>query len=111
MIVDTVFNHINDTKSGFYTKREFSRDYLGKCGSYYSATKTKDTDVSKTALINLWHALRKDVELYESTANRAHDRWIKHNMLERKQTFDTLSRGVLEALIAKGTEYNSEIRV
>ncbi len=103
MIVDSVFNIINEQKEGFYTKREFSRDYLGKCGSYYSATKTKHTDVSKTALINLWHALRKDVERYENVAERTKDSWIKDNMIERKRVYDGLSKGVLEALIDKGS--------
>jgi hypothetical protein len=99
MIVDNVFNELNDMKSGWYTKREFSRDYLGKCGSYYSTTKTKNTDISKTALVNLWHRLRKDVATYEETAKKVNERFVRDNLLERRQTFDALSRGVLEALI------------
>lgn len=110
MIVDWVFEQINDMKSGLYTKREFSRDYLGKCGSYYSATKSKKVDVSKTALINLWRALRKEVERYEFSANKVNDNWLKHNMLERRRTFDALSKGVLEALIATDTKTNCETR-
>ena len=111
MIVDNVFNVINEQKEGFYTKREFSRDYLGKCGSYYSSTKTKEVDVSKTALINLWHALRKDVERYDTVAQRANDSWMKSNLLQRKQEFEVLSKGVLEALITKDTPLKQETRV
>ena len=110
MIVDNVYNELNDMKSDCYTKREFSRDYLGKCGSYYSAIKTKKSDISKTALVNLWHKLRHDVTVFEETANKTNERWMKRNLMERKKTFDTLSKGVLEALIDEGATEFTETR-
>ena len=88
-------------KNDYYTKAEFSRDYLGKCRTYYNAIKSSNKTVSKTALINCWHKLRDEVKECDNSLQYAINTWTLDGIKERRHKLDNMSRMVLEALIDK----------
>lgn len=51
--------HIN------FTERDFSIEYLGKCGSYFAHLKSADKEPSADALLTLFAILSKQRYLYE----------------------------------------------
>jgi len=99
MIEDRIFNQLVELNDEFYTKADFSREYLGKCRTYYNAIKTNNKTVSKTALVYCWNRLRNDVKACDDRLAFTKHNWMVESVKERRAKLDIMSRWVLEALI------------
>ena len=99
MIEDKIYDELFDMKNAIYTKAEFSREYLGKCRTYYNATRTNKRPVSKTALVNCWNKLREDVKACDDSMKYANNSYVLSSIKERRERLNDMSRQVLEALI------------
>lgn len=108
MIADIIFKELIELNDEFYTKAQFSRDYLGKCRTYYNAIKTTEKTISKTALVNCWHRLRSDVKACEESMTFTHNDWMLSNLKQRRAKLDTMSKMVLEALIEQGANESKQ---
>ncbi len=53
------------------TERQFSREYLGKCETYFAYLKSTGKEPSADALLKLWGKLNREKKLYEDSIQHA----------------------------------------
>lgn len=56
---ELALEHIN------FTERDFSTEYLGRCGSYFAYLKSTNKSPSTNAILNLWRKINFEKKLYE----------------------------------------------
>ena len=54
-----IYDRIADERWNF-TEREFSRDYLGKCDTYFAYLKSTGRQPSSDAMLKLWRSLIRE---------------------------------------------------
>ena len=100
MLIDNIFQKIVEMNSDYYTKRDFSKNYLGKCETYYSAMNSKKEDVSKTALINLFKKLKREEEILSENYKLYDNNYMRDNMMKKRAALKEMSDEVLNELVS-----------
>ena len=100
MLIDNIFEKIVEMNSNYYTKREFSKNYLGKCNTYYSSMKCRKEDASKTALINLFKKLKHEAAILEETHIVFDNAYIRENMKQKRNALKEMCDEVLTELVS-----------
>jgi hypothetical protein len=98
-ILEDVYNRLAFEKFEFgFTKAEFSKQYLGKCETYFSYIKSTGNDVSADALLKLFGKLNKEYRCSVIAANNTEHEFQKHMLTEWAALYRELSSDVLDAI-------------
>ncbi len=81
------------------SERQFSKQYLGKCETYFAYLKSTGKQPSASAVLNLWGKLNTDRQLYEHSLQRARTSTQKQFLIDWIAMYGKLSQqvfGVIE---------------
>ena len=96
-ILKNVYRRIADEKHDF-TETDFSREYLGKCGTYFAYLKSTGKDVSADALLKLWGKLNIEHQMYTTAITRTERAFSKQMLTEWAELYSDLSNDVFTEL-------------
>jgi hypothetical protein len=96
-ILENVYRRIADEKYDF-TETDFSKQYLGKCGTYFAYLKSTGKDVSVDALLKLWGKLNTEHQACSSAISRTERVFQKQMLTEWAELYRELSNDVFAEL-------------
>ncbi|OEJ67512.1 hypothetical protein BEN30_08715 [Magnetovibrio blakemorei] len=97
-ILDEVYNDLL-IEDAYLTEKKFSRDYLGKCDTYYAYLKSSGATASAGALINLWRRLNCDKLACERRLATTENSYLRNLTADWLERFDKLERRVKDAIL------------
>ncbi len=84
------------------SERQFSKQYLGKCETYFAYLKSTGKEPSADAMLKLWGKLNREKELYESNLQLAQSSIQKQYLVDWVALYSGLS-GEVFGVIANVT--------
>jgi hypothetical protein len=96
-ILDEVYSKIAAEKHEF-TETDFSKQYLGKSGTYFAYLKSTGKEVSDNALLKLWGKLSSEHQACSSAINRTERVFQKQMLTEWAELYSQLSDDVFTEL-------------
>ena len=82
------------------TERSFSKEYLGRCGSYMAYLKSSDRQPSADAVLHLWGKLNQQKTIAEHQLPKARHPLNQHNLEASIERYATLCERAFRALNA-----------
>ncbi len=82
----------------YLTERDFSKDYLGRCGSYFAYLKSSDSQPSADVMLHLWGTLKQKKQVCEYQLPRARHPLNKHNLTNALSQYSSLAERAFQAL-------------
>lgn len=76
------------------TERQFSKQYMGKCETYFAYLKSTGKAPSADALLHLWGKLSTEKELYENGMHRGQSATQKQIMVDWAELYGRLQQDV-----------------
>jgi len=86
------------TEKWSLTEREFSKEYLGKCETYFAYLKSTGKVPSADALLRLWGKLKKDKQLYEASLELTNSETQRQFLVDWIALYERLQGEVFEAI-------------
>ena len=96
-ILDEVYTKLAAEKHEF-TETDFSKQYLGKSGTYFAYLRCTGKDVSSDALLKLWGKLNIEQQTCSSALTRTQHAFSKHMLQEWAKLYSELSQTVYTEL-------------
>lgn len=93
------YEAVSDIRGESFTEKEFSARYLGKSDTYYAYLKCTRSEPSKTALIHLWHQLKRDTDAYAQWAESSGVRWLAEDYERRSWRLEGLCEALLQDIM------------
>jgi hypothetical protein len=103
MNLDSYYEAICDYKGEHFSEKDFSKEYLGRCITYYAYLKSSNSKPSKSALINLWKQLKLDTYKCDEYAQRSKVEWLTESYKQHKQTLDGLCASLIQDIMYDAT--------
>ncbi len=89
------------TEHWHLTERKFSREYLGKCETYYAYLKCAGKEASAGALINLWRRLANDKAVCEMRLGKRGSEYTEKMLTDWLGIYDRLERKVRAVILKR----------
>jgi hypothetical protein len=83
----------------YLTERKFSREYLGRCETYYAYLKCAGKQASAGALINLWRRLASDKAVCEMRLGKRDSEYTENMLTDWLGLYDRLERKVRAVIL------------
>jgi hypothetical protein len=96
-ILEDVYSKIAAEKHEF-TETDFSKQYLGKSGTYFAYLKSTGKDVSDNALLKLWGKLSAEHQACSSAMSATQHTFNKHILSEWAELYSQLCDDVFTEL-------------
>lgn len=97
IILDKIYNQLATEKWGL-TERQFSKEYLGKCETYFAYLKSTGKEPSSDALLKLWGRLNTERQLYKASLGRTYSGPQKQILTDWATLYEKLIGEVFEAM-------------
>jgi hypothetical protein len=89
----------------YLTEREFSKEYLGRCGSYFAYLKSSDSQPSADVVLHLWGKLSHQKAVAEYQLPRARHPLNIYNLENDQRRYSALSQRAFEVLSKMAMRY------
>lgn len=90
------------------SQRQFSKNYLGKCFSYFGYIKSTNQPVSDKTLFELSSCLNREKHRYQADIGDAHTQSYKDILERRVELFGSLSRDVFRKIEERHIPHGKE---
>ncbi|MBT3812188.1 MAG: hypothetical protein HOF98_05155 [Gammaproteobacteria bacterium] len=93
-----IYNELAMEHNGF-TERDFSIQYLGKCGSYFAYLKSTNKEPSADAILKFFRKLNTDKNLYEQILPTAKSSTQKQIIIDWIALYNRLQGEVFNEMV------------
>ena len=95
--LQNIYNQLATEKWGL-TERQFSKEYLGKCETYFAYLKSTGNEPSADALLKLWGNLNKERQSYKASMDQMYSGPQKQILTDWATLYSKLIDEVFEAI-------------